>query len=481
MSEITIWDIILVFRYRWKLFLSIFFSVLILSVLYIFLAKPRYEVKAVVKANIYNPYIRGLVYTGLVDQRLIPMTPVDKIGSEIALLKSRAILGRVIFDLGLNLKFSLPEGYSVIYKRTLVDTIPEYRHHDLKIKNDHISVFKDSVEVCGGEVGDTIDCKIFEFALSGRGDGDGSIIYKKPSDVYEEWKGKVSVDQEGLTDLIDIIVTHDSVELSREVANRMALTYVDFNIEVEKKIIEKIRSQLNLLLDSTTRNIDNIVDTMVEVKKDSLPVMPFALDAMTHEAVAEVVKKYLNQPHDPELVKFSRAFPPKQFKFYDLYNKFKTYVWERDEILKALHEADLKEANTVSQSYIIAWASIPSKPVWPRKKLILLVGIILGAILALMGVLIYDAIDRKVQTPLQVKRLFSSRYPVLSGTKALFRYLLLNGYSRVFCGEKVPGIETVNSIDEAEAVCINPRGKDMFQLLREVNAIPEKPIIFFFK
>ena len=481
MSEITIWDIILVFRYRWKLFLSIFFSVLILSVLYIFLAKPRYEVKAVVKANIYNPYIRGLVYTGLVDQRLIPMTPVDKIGSEIALLKSRAILGKVIFDLGLNLKFRLPEGYSVIYKRTLVDTIPEFHRYELKVGEGHVGVFKDGSQVCGGLVGDTIDCGIFEFALSGGGNGSGNLIYKKPSDVYNEWKDKVYIDQEGLTDLIDIIVNHDSVELSKEVANRMALTYVNFNIELERKIISKIRSQLRVLLDSTNRNLNILMDSIVELKRDSLSVIPFALDAMTHEAVAEVVKKYLEQPQDPELVKFSKVFPEKQFKYHDLYSRFKTVLRERDTLLMALHEADLKEANTVSPSYIVAWASIPSKPVWPRKKLILLVAVVLGAILALMGVLIYDAFDRKVQTPLQVKRLFSGRYPVLSGTKSLLRYLLLNGYNRVFCREEVPGMETVNSIDEADAVCIDPRGKDIFQLLREVNAITGKPIIFFFK
>ena len=147
----------------------------------------------------------------------------------------------------------------------------------------------------------------------------------------------------------------------------------------------------------------------------------------------------------------------------------------------ALHEADLKEANTVSPSYVVAWASIPSSPVWPRKKLILLIAMVLGIILAMIVVLIYDLVDERIQTPLQLKRLFSSKYPVVVGMKSLQRFILFNGYKRVFCDYDIPGVKRADSIDGADAVCMDPRGVGISELLRKVRDISGKPVIFFFK
>jgi len=439
MGEISILDILYTFRYRWKLFLSIVLGTILLGVAFLLLAKPKYEVKAVVKANVYNPYIRGLKFTNLMDQRLIPMTPVDKIGSEIELIKSRAILGKVIFDMGLNLDVKLPKGYHVTYKKTLVDTLQTSLSYDLSIEGSSIKISHSGQEVCGGSLGDTIDCKLFLLAIEGEGNGgEGSIFYKKPSDAYEEWKGLISIDQEGLTDLISIIVTHDSLQLSREIANRLAESYVSYEVQLSKRLMSNIKDQLLALLDSTEREIAKLNKKLRQLKMDTIPILSFALDAMTDKAVAEALKWYFKNPSDPKLRSLSKAFTQKQFDYYETYEKYRTIVKDYTQIIQALHEADLHEAGFVPSAYIVTHASIPSNPIWPRKKLILLVSLVLGIILAMLAVLLYDWVDRSIRSPLQLKRLLKEDFPIFYDAEKLRTYVSINGWEKIYCIGKGP-------------------------------------------
>ena len=487
MSEITILDIIYTFRYRWKLFLSVFLLTILLAILYIFIAKPKYEIKAVVKADIFSNKITGLKlandYQGILEKQLVPMTPIDKVGSEIELIKSRAILGKVIFDMGLNLKAKLPEGYHIAFRKTLVDTVQQEFRYNVSINNGKVSIFQRGDEICAGNVGDTLNCNLFLVAIEGNGSGGkGKIKFIKPSEVFEEWKGAVSVDQEGLTDLINITVSHDSLDLSREVANQLAIYYVNYETKVSKGLMARIRDQLLVLLDSTEKKIKFLNKYLEEMKMDTIPVLSFALDAMTDKAVAEALKWYFRNPGDPKLKNLSKEFTKRQFKYYDTYELYKTIVDDRNKIIQALHEVDLYEAGVVPSSYVVAWASLPSEPVWPRKKLILLISIVFGLILAMIVVLLYDFLDSRINSPLQLKRLFGGRYPLFFSTKQLKKYLLLNQWERIYCtGGKLEGIEIAPSMEAAPAVCINPRGLDSLELIQMVRRVGEKPIVFLFE
>ncbi len=486
MSEITIMDIIYAFRYRWKLFLSTFFIIVALAIIYILVAKPKYEVKSVVKADIFSNKIIGLKlanrYQGIIEKELVPMTPIDKIGTEIELIKSRAILGRVIFDMGLNIKAHLPDGYFLAYRKTIVDTLQKGLTYDIAIDGGRVSLLSGDKEICSGNTGDTLNCKYFLIAIEGKGgSGRGRLEFIRPSEIYDEWKGAVSVDQEGLTGLINIVVSHDSLEISREVANRIALYYVNYETVVSKELMKKIRKQLLALLDSTDRKISSISKQLEELKRDSIPVLSFALDAMTDKAVAEALKWYFRNPSDPRLKDLSRKFTARQFEYYSLYKLYTTLVEDRNEIVKALHEVDLNEAGFVPSSYVVAWASIPASPVWPRKKLILLISIVLGIILAMGMVLIYDLIDRRVNSPLQLKRILGGDYPVFFSPSSLKRYLALKGWDRVHCRGK--GVDEIGdySLEEAEVVCVNPRGMDSMELMEMIRELKQKPVIFLFK
>ncbi len=488
MSEITIMDIIYTFRYRWKLFLSVFLLTVLLAIIYIFVAKPKYEVKAVVKADIFSNKITGLKFAnerqGILERQLIPMTPIDKVGSEIELIKSRAILGRVIFDKGLNIKAKLPEGYYLSYRKTLVDTVQQEFNFDIEIDGNevHIIDIRDKREVCSGSIGDTLECGLFRVAIDGTGKGGkGRLQFVKPSDTYNEWKEAVSVDQQGLTDLINIIVSHDSVELSREVANSLAKYYVNYEAKVSRELISKIRKQLLMLLDSTNLKITQLNAKLRDMKMDTIPVLSFALDAMTDKAVAEALKWYFRNPGDPKLENLSKEFTKRQFEYYDTYELYKTIIRDRNMIIKALHEVDLYEAGVVPSSYVVAWASMPSKPVWPRKKLILLISIILGIILAMGIVLIYDLVDRRVNSPLQVKRIMERSLPIFFSTGELKRYIIIKGWDRIHCIGNGPEDLKSYPLEEAAAVCINPRGMDSLELLQILKSVEQKPVVLLFK
>ncbi len=486
MSEITIMDIIHTFRYRWKLFLSIFLITVLLSVIYIVVAKPKYEVKAVVKAEIFSNKILGLrlanKYQGIIEKKLIPMTPIDKVGSEIELIKSRAILGKVIFDMGLNIKAKLPPGYWVAYRKTVVDTVQSGFLYRVNIEGGKIKIQESNNTVCEGEVGDTIDCNLFLISIEGKGKGGKGVIeFVKPSKSFDDWKGVVSVDQQGLTDLINITVSHDSVKLSREVANRLALYYVNYETKVTIDIVSRIRTRLLALLDSTQRRIDELNRLLESIKTDTIPVLSFALDAMTDKAVAEALKWYFRNPGDPKLRNLSKKFTEKQFRYYELYELYTTIVEDRNEIVKALHEVDMNEAGIVPSSYVVAWASLPSKPVWPRKKLIILIGIVLGIILAMGIVLIYDLMDRRINSPLQLKRLAGGKYPVFFSPNNLKKYLALRGWEKVHCIGKGPDDIGNYPLEDAVAVCINPRGMDSMEFIHVLRSAEQKPVVFLFK
>ncbi len=486
MSEITITDILLTFRYRWKLFLSIFLFSVLLSILYLIVAKPKYEVKAVVKAEIFSNKILGLrlanKYQGIIEKKLIPMTPIDKVGSEIELIKSRAILGRVIFDMGLNIKAKLPSGYKVAYKKTVIDTIQSDLVYQVIIENGQVNISRGQQKICQGNIGDTINCNLFIISIVGNGKGGkGTIRFIKPSTTFEDWKGVVSVDQQGLTDLINITVSHDSLKLSREVANRLALYYVNYETKVTRDIVSKIRTRLLALLDSTQKKIDDLNKQLEIMKMDTIPVLSFALDAMTDKAVAEALKWYFRNPGDPKLRNLSKKFTERQFRYYELYELYTTIVEDRNEIVKALHEVDMNEAGIVPSSYVVAWASLPSEPVWPRKKLIILIGIVLGIILAMGIVLLYDLIDRRINSPLQLKRVMGGDYPVFFSRNSLRKFIALNGWDRIHCMGKGPEDIESYPMDEANAVCINPRGMDSLELIQVLRKAEQKPIVFLFE
>ena len=289
------------------------------------------------------------------------------------------------------------------------------------------------------------------------------------------------MDQQGLTDLINITVNHDSIHLSREIANSLASYYVNYEAKISRKLISKIRNQLLILLDSTNRKINQLNARLKAMKMDTIPVLSFALDAMTDKAVAEALKWYFRNPGDPKLKNLSKEFTKRQFEYYNTYEMYKTIVMDRNMVIKALHEVDLYEAGVVPSSYVVAWASLPSEPVWPRKKLIILIGIVLGIILAMGIVLLYDLIDRRINSPLQLKRVMGGDYPVFFSRNSLRKFIALNGWDRIHCMGKGPEDIESYPMDEANAVCINPRGMDSLELIQVLRKAEQKPIVFLFE
>jgi len=99
MKHISIIDILNSLKARWKLIFLLIILFLIFGLMIIFFSKPIYKPTAIVKVDVYEviPKIgQEVAYKGL-----LPSVPLDKVGSQIEIIK--IISGEVLKNNGVNL------------------------------------------------------------------------------------------------------------------------------------------------------------------------------------------------------------------------------------------------------------------------------------------------------------------------------------------------------------------------------------------
>ena len=73
-------------------------------------------------------------------------------------------------------------------------------------------------------------------------------------------------------------------------------------------------------------------------------------------------------------------------------------------IVKEFKEQEIKSRTTASDVRIVDPPSKPHKPSWPKKKLILLIGTLIGVLTGMATAFIADHLDHTVQTPREIER-----------------------------------------------------------------------------
>ncbi len=449
MKHITLWDLLLTFKLRAKVFLGIFLAVILAVVLYVFLSKPKYKIEGKVRIDIMDVYPSltrfgfvgldlGLALGGL-RELYKPSVPVDKVGSEMLIVESESVLGEVVRSLGLNLEIVPPEGTYVEYKRFSGDTLTTKLKLVLQVEDTLLSVLNDGDTLCTGKLGENVDCGIFTFVLGGKGKGRGSIVVKPFYDVYLEWKDKLSVDQSGLTDILSISLeaSKEDIHFYRTIVDSVIEAYRRFTLMEYRKVAEGIRKELIRVRDSISKELVELSRELIEMKNDASPVVSALLENVglvnryknifEGEALAELIRRaeiYRNQ---------IREFATKRPNYETKYANFVALLENFYRINILLNEMEIARMKITSPVQVISYANVPTTPTWPKKKLLIGIGIIVAFILAVLGVFTYELLTKSVGSPLRFKLLFSDRISAVFYSKQeLSRYISSMGKVKLF-------------------------------------------------
>ncbi len=479
MKHISVLDIIYSLWQRKKVisFSIIFF--LLLAVIYILTSKPIYDPTSIVKINVFN--INPTWASEISRQYIAPMTPVDKVGSEVEAIK--VISGDVLKEKGVNLVFKIPKNFIKLeMKKTIIDTIKKDIKFYLEIKNDSILVFKNKSLFCSGKLNEEINCSLFSFKLNKIKDFKdeilkGEIIYKNYPKTIEDWnKNKIVINQEGITDLVKITILDEDKIYASEIANAIANRYIEWTIEQEKRIAYLSLTQLKNLLKKFDYNIDSLKAIADKLRLDSLTLVSYMLEFKpTDQALAKFIEKLISDPNNAYLREAISRFYKKDIDYTRLNNEIVNYLTKRDTILSSILDREITLAKTVSPAYILSYASPPYKPKWPNKPIILFASLFLGILIGIILSLIFDVFDKKIWTIIQLKR-YSHLENVnfFYNLKELKLYILSKPKLRFHFNEKIENFENYPKDIADEYVLIIKRPVDIYSYIDIQNNYLDK-------
>ncbi len=93
------------------------------------------------------------------------------------------------------------------------------------------------------------------------------------------------------------------------------------------------------------------------------------------------------------------TYPRKEQKLAELQRRVQANRRVYDVLIERLQEAKIEEARQVSQAAVVDRAEVPASPVWPRKKMNILLGLLMGLMVGLVSVYIMELADASVRSP----------------------------------------------------------------------------------
>ncbi|MEO0151397.1 MAG: GNVR domain-containing protein [candidate division WOR-3 bacterium] len=484
MKFITLFDILFAMYLRWKIFISVLSIFVITTILYILLTKPIYAPTAIVKANIYENVPTWVA--DLLQQRLIPTTPVDRMASQIELIK--VLAPSALKENGANLKFNFPKKFVKISERkTIIDTIRKNLKFEVILYPESILVFKDKNLICSGKFSDTINCNYFSFSLEKikefKNPIKGSIIYYDFSKTIDNWiKNRISISQIGISDLVRISVESDDPEYAVLIANKIAQKYIDYSLEEERELARRTRERLEVFYKEAERRVDSLKKIIQALKIDTISLVSYILDfGLGNEPMARIVERYFNNPGDKILEKVAKGYVTKSLTLEEIYSAYNILVSQRNSLASIIENTKLVEAKSVSVAKIIDYASIPPKPKWPKKSLLLLLSLFFGSIFGIFIVLIWDRFDNKIYTPLKLKTILNNNIPIFYNIEDMKTFLLSNNLEKIYSTEKLDELENSDLQNAQIFIACIKRGISKNELFSILKKGGNKQKIVYFK
>ncbi|HBE9080893.1 tyrosine-protein kinase Wzc [Serratia fonticola] len=433
---------------RW-LIIGITASFLTFGILYCLFATPVYRADAMVQVeqNVGNSLLNNL-------SQILPNGQPES-APEIELLQSRMILSKTVDDL--NLRTVIEESYFPIFGKGFARLVgqkkgnisvatfevPESWREDASIElivNDakNYTLFKDGEEIAKGEVG-----------LHLQRNGLSILISKIDSKAGSKFKiSKISelsainkllemfdVSDKGKnTGVLALTFTGEDPILIQDILNSITNNYLQQNVErkseEDAKSLDFLNVQLPKLraaLDSSEsklnqyRQQNDSVDLSLEAKSvlDSIVSADTQLNELTFKE-AEISKLYTKEhpsyrallekrktleDEREKLNKRVSAMPKTQQEILRLSRDVQSGQEVYMQLLNKEQALSISKASTVGNVRIIDSAVTQTKPVQPKKTIVILLSIIMGGVLSVSYILLRSFLHRGIESPEQLEDL----------------------------------------------------------------------------
>ncbi|EML7080741.1 polysaccharide biosynthesis tyrosine autokinase [Klebsiella oxytoca] len=436
-----------------KLILSVTSLFTLIALVYALFATPIYQADALVQVE----QKQGNALLNSLSQVLPDSQPQS--APEIALLRSRMILGKTVDDL--NLQAKIEEDYFPVFGRGLArllgnkpnnlnisrlylsipgEEVPEI---DVKIlDNDRFIVTGEGIEITG-KVGQLIEAKGLSLLVSEIDAEPGTtftVSYISRLKAITNLQDNLVIADEGKdTGILTLSLTGDDQTQIMNIIDSISTNYLAQNIarqaaqdakslEFLNEQLPKVRSDLDLAEDKLNgyRQQKDSVDLSLEAKavldqivnvdnqlneltiRESEVSQLFTKEHPTYKALME--KRKTLQDEKNKLNKRVSAMPETQQEVLRLSRDVDSGRAVYMQLLNRQQELSIAKSSAIGNVRIIDNAITQPKPVKPNKVLIILLGLVIGLFISVGLVLARVVLRKGIESPEQLEELGISVY-----------------------------------------------------------------------
>lgn len=436
-----------------KLIVSVTSLFTLLALVYALFATPIYQADALVQVE----QKQGNALLNSLSQVLPDSQPQS--ASEIALLRSRMILGKTVDDL--NLQAKIEENNFPVFGRGLPRLLG-YKSNNLKISrlyltipgedipeveikildNKKFSVTGDGIELTG-TVGELVEAKGLSLLVSEIDAEPGTtftVSYIPRLKAITNLQDNLVIADEGKdTGILTLSLTGDDQAQIKDIIDSISTNYLAQNIarqaaqdakslEFLSEQLPKVRSELDLAEDKLNgyRQQKDSVDLSLEAKavldqivnvdnqlneltiRESEVSQLFTKEHPTYKALME--KRKILQDEKNKLNKRVSAMPETQQEVLRLSRDVDSGRAVYMQLLNRQQELSIAKSSAIGNVRIIDTAITQPKPVKPNKVLIILLGVVIGLLISVGLVLARVVLRKGIESPEQLEELGISVY-----------------------------------------------------------------------
>ena len=436
-----------------KLIVSVTSLFTLLALVYALFATPIYQADALVQVE----QKQGNALLNSLSQVLPDSQPQS--ASEIALLRSRMILGKTVDDL--NLQAKIEENNFPVFGRGLARLLG-YKSNNLKISrlyltipgedipeveikildNKKFSVTGDGIELTG-TVGELVEAKGLSLLVSEIDAEPGTtftVSYIPRLKAITNLQDNLVIADEGKdTGILTLSLTGDDQAQIKDIIDSISTNYLAQNIarqaaqdakslEFLSEQLPKVRSELDLAEDKLNgyRQQKDSVDLSLEAKavldqivnvdnqlneltiRESEVSQLFTKEHPTYKALME--KRKILQDEKNKLNKRVSAMPETQQEVLRLSRDVDSGRAVYMQLLNRQQELSIAKSSAIGNVRIIDTAITQPKPVKPNKVLIILLGVVIGLLISVGLVLARVVLRKGIESPEQLEELGISVY-----------------------------------------------------------------------
>lgn len=429
-----------------KLIISVTALVTLMSLVYVLFATPIYQADALVQVE----QKQGNAILSNLSQMLPNSQPQS--APEIALLQSRMILGKTVSDLNLQAKaeqdyfpilgrgwarlMGNQQGKVIITRLYLPESKDELPELTLTVKdNMHYTLTYDDVEI-SGMVGRLLEHDGLSFKvdkIDAQPNTKFTITYVTKLKAITDLQNSFTVlDQGKDTGMLSLSLTGDDPELIKNIIDNISNNYLAQNISRQaaqdaKSLdflnlqLPKVQNDLNIAEDKLNqyRRQKDSVDLSLEAKsvleqivnvdnqlneltfRESEISQLYTKEHPTYKALME--KRKTLQDEKTKLNEKVSAMPKTQQEILRLSRDVESGQAVYMQLLNRQQELSIAKSSAIGNVRIIDTAVTETKPVKPKKMLIVLAGIALGLMVSIGLVLLRVFLRQGIESPEQLE------------------------------------------------------------------------------